>query len=235
VPDNSDLDDFADVLPPRDQVALWAGRIVRKEARIESMLQTIHYELSGGGLSYAIVPQRFGGLLDDVCKMLKALQIDDATYVEDCLAALGRLRVAHTARNRIVHDQWVLRQEAPGQFAAVKAPKGVVGPAVVPQVKWDLAEFRDCYERLRVCSAEISGIYWSIGSFVGDRPDIWRDMLPSNRETIAGRFRLTGEDHWEFTEQTFVAQLSEQMQREAERLRARLAQHLPDFTQDDDL
>ncbi|HEU0206535.1 MAG TPA: hypothetical protein VFQ74_07585 [Pseudolysinimonas sp.] len=54
----------------------------------------------------------------------------------------------------------------------------------------------------------VSGLFWSIGTFVGERRDIWRDMLPQNRET------------------TFVAQINENMRRQAEAFRARMA----DFT-----
>jgi len=226
VPDNSDLLGFSDSLPVRDQVALWAGRILRKEAQIESMLRMIHYELSGGGLSHVVVPPLFGRLLDDVVKMLKAAQIDDATYVSDSLAALRRLRAAHQQRNRVVHDQWVERQIAPGQFVMVNAPKGVSAPGTEAEVEWGVSEFRRCYEELRFCAVMVSGLFWSIGTFVGERRDIWRGMLPQNRETIAGRFTLSGENQWQFNDESFVAQINENMRRQADAFRARMA----DFT-----
>jgi hypothetical protein len=235
VPDNSDLEGFADTLPVRDQVALWAGRILRKEAQIESMLRMIYYELSGGGLSYVVVPALFGRLLDDVVKMLKAAQIDDATYVSDSLAALTRLKAAHQVRNRVVHDQWVERQVAPGQFVMVNAPKGMSGPSAQPEVQWDVGEFRQCYEELRFCAVMVSGIFWSVGCFVGERRDIWRDMLPSNREAIAGRFTLTGENQWQLNDESFVARDDENMRRRAEELRARMADFFPESSFDDDL
>lgn len=233
VPDNSDLEGFADTLPIRDQVALWAGRILRKEAQIESMLQMIHHELSGGGLSYAVVPSLFGRLLDDVIKMLKAAQIDDGTYVPDVLAALVRLKAAHERRNRVVHDQWIERQVAPGEFMMVNTPKGLSAPRKQPEAQWEVGEFQQSYEELRFCAVMVSGIYWSIRSFIGEHPDIWRDMLPSNREAIGGRFTLTGESHWQFNDESFVAQLNESMRRQAEEFRARMAQHFPDSSLDD--
>ena len=70
-PDNSDLIEYTD-LPEKDQVALWAGRVVRKEAQIESMLRTIYYELCGRGLSWAVVPTNFAPLSQAVRTMLKA-------------------------------------------------------------------------------------------------------------------------------------------------------------------
>jgi len=235
VPDNSDLLDFSESLPVRDQVALWAGRILRKEAQIESMLRMVHYQLSGGGLSHVVVPPLFGRLLDDVVTMFKAAQIDDATYVSDSLAALSRLRAAHQQRNRVVHDQWIERQVAPGQFVMVKTAKGVSGPGAEPDVEWGVSEFRRCYEELRFCAVMVSGLFWSIGTFVGERRDIRRDMLPQNRETLAGRFTLTGENQWQFNDESFVAQINEEMRRQAEAFRARMADFAGESGFDDGL
>ena len=81
--------------------------------------------------------------------MLKASEIDDGAYVEDCLRALKRLEDAHKVRNRIAHDQWILRQETPGQYVAARVPKGVAKPTAVPEADWNLADFRRCYEELR--------------------------------------------------------------------------------------
>ncbi|PKQ17702.1 MAG: hypothetical protein CVT68_07155 [Actinobacteria bacterium HGW-Actinobacteria-8] len=229
-PDNSDLEDFADVLPPREQVALWAGRILRKEAQIESMLQMIHCELSGGGK----VPRVFERLCAGIVEMLPASQIADASYVDDCLETLDRLRQAHAVRNRVVHDQWVMRQDAPGEYVAVTVSKGITESASA-EVRWALPAFRECYEELRICSVMVSGIFWSIGSFVGEHSELSRDMLPQNREAIAGRVKLQGENHWEFTDPAFVAQLTERMERQAEKLRQQMTEHLPGSSPEDEL
>lgn len=197
-------------LSHEDQVALWAGRVVRREAQIESMLRTLYYQLSGEGLSWAVVPEQFAAVSRDVRKMLKAADVD-ADYLGDCLAALDRLGVAHSLRNRIVHDQWV--QQDPGSF--VSAPKGVSGPSTKPDVVWDVSEFERCYTELTFCFAQISGMFWSLACFVGDHRDIWREMLPSNRESLAGRIKITGEGTWEFTDPVFIA---EEHQRSAARL-----------------
>jgi hypothetical protein len=220
-PDDSDLLDHAAVLSHRDQVALWAGRIVRKEAQIESMLRTVYYELSGSGLSWAVVPQNFAPLSRDIRTMLKAASLD-ADYLADCLKALDRLDAAHLIRNRVVHDQWVEHAEAPGQF--VNAAKGVSGPTTKPEVVWQVGEFEKCYRELRFCYAMISGMYWSIGCYIGDRHEFFRDMLPSNRETLAGRINLTGENHWTFTDPQFAEELRAEMQRRGAELQQRMAE-----------
>lgn len=220
-PDDSDLLDYATVLPHRDQVALWAGRIVRKEAQIESMLRTIYYELSGRGLSWAVVPQNFAPLSRDIRNMLKAASLE-ADYLADCLRALDRLDAAHRIRNRVVHDQWVEHPEAPGQF--LKAAKGVTGLDTKPEVVWEVGEFETCYRELRFCSVMISGLYWSIGCYVGDHQEFFRDMLPSNRETLAGRINLTGENHWTFTDPEFAEELRTELERHAVEMQHRMAE-----------
>lgn len=188
-------------LSHEDQVALWAGRVVRKEAEIESMLRTIYYELSGEGLSWAVVPESFAAVMRDVRTMLKASQIDKE-YVADCLGALDRLGLAHQARNRVVHDQWV--QQDPGTF--ISAAKGVSGPVSKPEVKWDVSEFERCFLELRFCFAQVSGIYWSLYCYVGNHRDMWAAMLPANREAIAGRITMTSDSSWEFTDAAFNEQ-----------------------------
>lgn len=222
-PDNSDLEDFAHVLLPRDQVALWAGRIVSKEAQIESMLQSIYCHLRDVGLNRRVMPRAFGPLLDDIREMLMRSDIEDATYIADCVAALDRLKEAHLLRNAVVHEQWVMRQEAPGEYVAVNVPKGI--PVAAPaDVTWALHEFRQCYEELRFCAVMISGVFWSIGAFVGESDEMWRYMVPSNREEIAGRIALQGENHWEFTDQAFATRLREEMNRKGEEFRREVAE-----------
>jgi hypothetical protein len=215
---NEDLESHAGVLSHPDQVALWAGRIVRKEAQIESMLRVVFYELSGRGLSWAVVPQNFAPLSRDIRTMLKVAQIEDPTYLADCLAALDRLNKAHEVRNRIVHDQWVEHAENPGSF--VNAPKGVTDGSKA-EVVWDVSEFERCYRELRFCSAMISGLHWSISCYVGDRRDFFQHMLGSNREALAGRIEMTGENSWNFTDQEFARKLNEEMKRTGEEMRAR--------------
>ncbi|MCU1471349.1 MAG: hypothetical protein JWQ39_2498 [Glaciihabitans sp.] len=197
------MTDISD-LTHTDQVALWAGRVVRKEAQIESMLRTLYCQLAsngGGGFSWAVVPDGFGVVHRDVKKMLKATGIDQ-DYLDDCIAALDRLWNAHVLRNRVVHDQWV-EQDA-GQF--VSAAKGVGGPTNKPELIWDVDRFEACYRELEFCFAQVSGIYWSLLCFVGPQQDMWRDLLPMNREAIAGRIKLTSEFTWEATDTAFNAE-----------------------------
>lgn len=198
-PDNSDLIDY-DHLPHKDQVALWAGRIVRKEAQIESMLRTVYYDLCGRGLSWAVVPTNFAPLCESIRTMLKAAPSLTSDYVADCLALLDRLNLAHRGRNRVVHDQWVEHDHSPGQF--VSAPKGVTD-GTKPEVTWDVAEFKRVYVELRFLFAMASGMYWTVGPMVnGDRS--FGAMVASNREALAGRIVLIGETNWNFTRPEFL-------------------------------
>jgi hypothetical protein len=205
-----------------DQVALWAGRVVRKEAEIESMLRTIYYELAGQGLSWAIVPEAFAAVSRDVRTMLKAADIPD-DYRDDCLAVLDKLGEAHRKRNRIVHDQWV--QQSPGSFTS--APKGVSGGTPKAEVVWDVSEFEDCFMELRFLFAQISGIHWSLNCYIGDVRDLWQDMLPGNREAIAGRIKMITDNTWEFTDPTFIAEEKERQRVRAEEFTSRFKHLLP--------
>ena len=147
-PDNSDLTEY-EGMPHKDQIALWTGRVVRKEAQIESMLRTVYYELSGRGLSWAVVPPNFTPLYEAVRTMLKASPSLPDDYVKDCLAVLDRLKLAHQGRNRVVHDQWVESDQSPGTF--VSAQKGV-SDGSKPEIVWDVPEFKKVYEELRFLS-----------------------------------------------------------------------------------
>jgi len=216
---NDDLEPHALTLSHQDQVALWAGRIVRKEAQIESMLRVVYYELAGGGLSWAVVPQNFAPLVRDIRTMLKAANLEDPTYLVDALAALERLTRVHELRNRVVHDQWVAHADVPGRF--VNAPKGVTDGSK-PEVTWDLSEFESCYRELRFCAAMVSGLHWSISCFVGDRQDFFRSMLGSNREALAGRIELTDENSWTFTDAEFGRKLQEELRRSSVELGQRM-------------
>ncbi len=201
-------------LSHEDQVSLWAGRVVRKEAEIESTLRTIYYWLSGQGLSWAVVPEMFAKVSKDVRNMLKASAIDPE-YVSDCLAALDRLDKAHVVRNRVVHDQWV--QQNPGTF--LSAQKGVGGPNSKPEVRWNVAEFEQCFAELQFCGVQIGGIFWSLPCYVGDNRDMWRDLLPMNREILAGRFKITSDNTQEFTDPVFNAQERRRMEERSEAMR----------------
>ncbi|CAN5218482.1 hypothetical protein BH11ACT4_BH11ACT4_02670 [soil metagenome] len=220
-PDDSDLIEYTD-LPQKDQVALWAGRVVRKEAQIESMLRTIYYELCGRGLSWAVVPTNFAPLMEAVRTMLKASPSLPEDYVADCLAVLDKLKLAHQSRNRVVHDQWVEHDQSPGTF--VSAAKGVTDGSK-PEITWDLPEFRKVYIELRFLYAQVAGIFWSIGSILTeDERDMFTDMLPSNREGIAGRIDLTGETTWTFTDPKFVERLNAEYEKRSEAFKKRWAE-----------
>lgn len=202
------MTDIAD-LSHDDQVALWAGRVVRKEAEIESMLRSIYYQLCGGGMSWVVVPQQFAAITKGIRNMLKASTIDE-DYKADCYGALNRLGLAHEMRNRVVHDQWVMRE--PGRFTS--AAKGVTD-GTKPEEVWDLGEFERCFMELRFCYAMISGMYWSIGSVL-DGGHLFKKTLPRNREAIAGRIRMTSDTSWEFTDPTFTVVELERIRREQE-------------------
>lgn len=217
-PDNSDLVEY-EGMPHKDQVALWAGRIVRKEAQIESMLRTVYYELCGRGLSWAVVPTNFAPLCEAVRTMLKASPSLPTDYVADCLAVLDRLKSAHQGRNRVVHDQWVEHDQSPGQF--VSAAKGVTDGSK-PEVVWDVPEFKKIYLDLRLLYAMVAGMFWSIGSMLSvDERDMFTNMLPANREALTGRIELTGESTWIFTDPIFVEELNASMQKSSAESRAR--------------
>lgn len=218
-PDNTDLTEYPD-MPHKDQVALWAGRVVRKEAQIESMLRTVYYELSGGGLSWAVVPTNFAPLTEAVRKMLKVSPSLPQDYVADCLDVLDKLKAAHEGRNRVVHDQWVEHDQSPGSF--VSAAKGVTDGSK-PEIVWDVPEFKKVYVELRFLYARVAGMFWSIGSMAAER-DMFTDMLPANRESLAGRIELTGETTWNFTDAEFIAENKARMEKRSAEMRHRMGQ-----------
>ena len=188
-----------DELTHDDQVALWAGRVVRKEAEIESMLRMVYSHLCGDGLSHLVVPNNFQPLLVAVRTMIKAVDVPE-DYRADCLAALQRLGQAHEQRNRVVHDQWVMT--APGSFTS--AEKGYAR-GDKPEVVWDISDFEKVFLELRFCFAQIVGLYWSMHSYVGEHRELFAGNLQSNRESLAGRIALTSDNSWTFTDPDFIA------------------------------
>jgi len=72
-----------------------------------------------------------------------------------------------------------------------------------PELVWGVLEFKKVYIELRFLYAMVAGMFWSIGSMLTER-DIFSDMLPANREAMAGRIELTGESTWIFTDPAFT-------------------------------
>jgi hypothetical protein len=204
-----------DGLTPDDTMSLLAGRIVRTEAEVEHVLHMVFEELTVSKITRVLVPPMLAPLIKSVRAMLAVSGLD-AEYVQDCRDALEMLNTVHLTRNRIVHDFWVQSDVHP-PTAFVRSAKGYVH-VEQPETVWDLQEFIDCYADLCLATARVGAITWSLPA-IRDPNHMWASMLPSNRETIAGRIKMTGAHAYEFTDTNFSDALRADMTASGEELR----------------
>lgn len=206
-------------LGPDDQVTFTIGKIVRIENEAEHSLRLLFHELAGDKAARVMVPRDLARQIDQVRKLVKLGGLNDQVTA-DALDALAGLASAHTRRNRVVHDWFVMRNDGDAPVFENSA-KGIVYDGSAPD-HWSFGDFEDCYLDLRFSAIRVSSLQWFLAFRDLPRLDQDRDtLLLGHLETLAGRIRVTGEYSWEYTSIDYNALAKEYFDEMGARLKAR--------------